>query len=111
MHLTRVTGPGRLAQLGPGSPTTDCSQWTVCARASSAAPAYTSVPSEGQSSPSSRLAVAEQLFMIEGCAPVGPVIDDDHFEGGRVSRTKPSTIASPPAFSGAARHSGHAGVP
>jgi hypothetical protein len=57
------------------------------------------------------LAVAEQLFMIEGCAPVGPVIDDDHFEGGRVSRTKPSTIASPPAFSGAARHSCHADVP
>ena len=57
------------------------------------------------------LAVAEQLFMIEGCAPVGPVVDDDHFEGGRVSRTKPSTMASPPAFSGAARHSGHAGGP
>jgi hypothetical protein len=57
------------------------------------------------------LAVAEQLFMIEDCAPVAPIIDDDHFEGGRVSRTKPSTIASPPAFSGAARHSGHASVP
>jgi hypothetical protein len=64
---------------------------------------------EADASP--RLAAAEQLFMIEDCAPVAPAIDDDHFEGRRVSRTKPSTIASPPAFSWAARHSSHASFP